>query len=122
MAISRQDLLKELLPGLNALFDVAYHGDPTSWFKEKKVFGVHDRELREVPLPSLHDLWLARFGETVSVETLRDSNIFEKDSYMDAVGTELNKWGYLTYDIATEIFTLHDKPTYANPRQQSSSI
>jgi len=122
MAISRQDLLKELLPGLNDLFGVAYKAHPASWFKEKKVFGVHDRELREVPLPSLHDLWLARFGETVSVETLRDSDIFEKDNYMNAVGTELNKWGYLTYDIANDIFTLHDKPTYANPRQQSSSI
>ena len=48
MAISRSELLKELLPGLNALFDIEYrkYGDERRYDRNKQIHGATESEQR----------------------------------------------------------------------------
>jgi hypothetical protein len=123
MAISRAQLLKELLPGLNTLFNTQYYGDPSTWFKKEDVVNrPHIQEIEKLPSSVLLDIWLARFGETVTAEVIRTEGVIDKDSYIGVVGEVLATRGYLNYDKNTQTFTLTEEPHYAHPRQQSRSL
>jgi hypothetical protein len=116
MAISRAQLLKELLPGLNTLFNTQYYGDPATWFARKMDKNIYNDEVSKVPMSALYNIWLARFGEVVPSTTLHAEGILEQDNYMHAVGSKLAMVGYLYYDPATEAYYLREGPHYAHPR------
>jgi len=117
MAISRAQLLKELLPGLNTLFNTQYYGDPSTWFKKEDVVNrPHIQEIEKLPSSVLLNIWLARFGETVTAEVLRTEGVIDRDAYIGVVGEVLATRGYLNYDKNTQIFTLTEEPHYAHTR------
>lgn len=118
MAISRAQLLKELLPGLNSLFRTQYYGDPATWFKKEDVVNrPHIQEIDKLPSSALRDIWIVRFGETVTAEVLHTEGVIDKDSYIGVVGEVLATRGFLTYDKNTQTFTLTEEPHYAHPRK-----
>jgi hypothetical protein len=123
MAISRAQLLKEILPGLNTLFNTQYYGDPSTWFKDQKIMNrPHMQEVQKVPLPTLLNIWLALFGETVTADVLLGEGVVERDAYMGVVGEVLATRGHLHYDANLHTFTLTEEPQYAHPRQQSRPL
>lgn len=122
MAISRAQLLKELLPGLNTLFNTQYYGDPATWFKKEMDKNMYNNEVLKIPMNALYNIWLARFGEVVPSTTIHDEGILEQDNYLHAVGQRLAMEGYLIYDKNTQSYYLGENPHYAHPRQQSRSL
>jgi len=116
MAISRAQLLKELLPGLNTLFNTQYYGDPSTWFHNKMDNNIYNDEVSKVPMSALCNIWLARFGEKVPSSTVHDEGVLELDNYMHAVGNRLAMEGYLDYDKVTDEYHLRDEPHYAHTR------
>lgn len=116
MAISRAQLLKELLPGLNTLFNTQYYGDPSTWFAQKMDKNIYNDEVLKIPMSALYNIWLARFGEVVPSTIIHDEGILEQDNYLQAVGQRLAMEGYLDYDANAHTFTLTEEPHYANPR------
>jgi hypothetical protein len=116
MAISRAQLLKELLPGLNTLFNTEYYGDPATWFHNKRDVNMYTEEVRKIPLVVLRNIWLARFGEVVLSQSVHDDGILEQDNYMHAVGNRLADEGYLTYDQHRQAYHLREEPHYAHTR------
>ena len=122
MAISRAQLLKELLPGLNTLFNTQYYGDPSTWFAQKMDKNIYNDEVLKIPMSALYNIWLARFGEVVPSTTIHDEGILEQNNYLQAVGQRLAMEGYLIYDKTTESYYLGENPHYAHPRQQSRSL
>jgi hypothetical protein len=116
MAISRAQLLKELLPGLDKIFSDQYYGDPSTWFHNKMDKNIYNDEVSKVPMSALYNIWLARFGEVVPSTTIHDEGILEQDNYLQAVGQKLAMEGYLMYDKATEAYYLREEPHYAHPR------
>jgi len=116
MAISRAQLLKELLPGLDKIFSDQYYGDPAHWFHNKRAVNMYTEEVSKIPLAALRNIWLARFGEVVPSTTIYDEGVLEQDNYMHAVGNRLADEGYLTYDQYMSAYCLRDEPHYAHPR------
>lgn len=116
MAISRAQLLKELLPGLNSLFNTQYYGNPATWFHNKMDKNIYNDEVLKIPMSALYNIWLARFGEIVSSTTIHDEGILEPNNYLQAVGQRLAMEGYLMYDTITEAYYLREEPHYAHPR------
>ena len=122
MALTKQQLIAEILPGLNKVFEDAYGNYPASWFAESHMNeNKYYKEIEGIALPTLRDLWHVRFGDLISSEAL-GNELPEKNDYMYAVTVVLKQWGYLSYDTANHTFKLHDKPTYADHRQQSSTV
>lgn len=116
MAISRAQLLKELLPGLDKIFSDQYYGDPSTWFHNKMDKNIYNDEVSKVPMSALYNIWLARFGEVVPSTTIHAEGILEQDNYLQAVGHRLAMEGYLLYDISTQAYHLREEPHYAHPR------
>ena len=74
------------------------------------------QEVQKIPLPTLRNIWLVRFGETVTADVLLGEGVIERDAYMGVVGEVLSTRGFLTYDKNTQTFTLNEEPLYAHPR------
>ena len=80
------------------------------------------RQAAQVPLSALRDIWFLRFGESIDAQYLLEQERVLADDFMIAVGATLRRWGFLEYDHARQTYILHDKPKYADYRQQSSTI
>lgn len=97
MAITRKELLKELLPGINALFQEAY----TNWFKryggeetnerglpmEPKKVDDHKyvTEAKDLPIEACVNMWIIKYGDG-QVPAIETS---EQDKLMWEIGNRL---------------------------------
>jgi len=102
MALTRTQLLKELLPGLNELFNSQY--TIFSFENLDMENNLYREEVKNTPLEALRNLWLVAFGDCVSFEHLFD--VLDTDSYMAAVGQHLFHHCILKTDHARNLYYL----------------
>ena len=101
MAITRKELLRELLPGINALFDVEY-----SLFKKYGQGDEVDKhnyqtEAKSIPIKVCRDMWVIKYGN----EPVDDSTIAEQDQFTWEIGNRLFWAGALEHDEQTLTYT-----------------
>ncbi len=103
MAISRTQLVKELLPGLDALFAEQYNayrieqGMKFMTPEAKKI-------MEEVPLQVAYDLWTVAFGDVID-----NDEFYEKvhgDEYLMLISQYLYTFNLLKGDSATRRYYL----------------
>jgi hypothetical protein len=100
MAITRKDLLRELMPGLNALFDVEYslfkkYGQDDEVDKHK-----YQTEAKKLPIKVCRDMWIIKYGnEAVSMELVN-----EQDPLIWEIGNRLWWNNDLEYDKERDTF------------------
>lgn len=108
MAISRAQILKELLPGLEKMFGMTYGEAPRSLLREP---GAVKTQLRDVPTETLCDLWMVRWGQrAVPVETIYAVYAAE-DDFMDVL-CELNNRRLVRSEVNRRFDTLTDEYYY----------
>ena len=116
MAITRKQLLKELLPGINALFEEAY----TKWFKryggeetnerglpmEPKKVDDHkyETEAKDLPIEACVSMWVIKYGDgkVMAMETA------EQDKLMWEIGNRLWWANRLQYNKPEDTYEIID--------------
>lgn len=115
MAISRAELVKELLPGLNKLFDDAYKENV---FMRIKFSIVKDSPHADTVVPTstetLREIWQLRFGDVLTIQTVSDSDDFVKGGFYLAVYGELRDRKQISYDEKLEAFVLNEEKNNAD--------
>lgn len=100
MAITRKELLREIMPGLNALFDVEY-----SLFKKYGQGDEVDKhnyqtEAEKLPIKVCRDMWVIKYGnEPVDMEVRQ-----AQDQFTWEIGNRLFWAGALDYDVAMDTY------------------
>lgn len=101
MAISRKELLKELLPGINALFGIAY--DRFKKFGQEDNVDNHNYKTvaKDLPIEICRNIWIVKFGNepVPMVETM------EQEPFMWEVGNRLYWAHLLEYDETKQTYT-----------------
>lgn len=122
--LTKHDLINGALAQLNKNFSKQYDfSQPLSRIiDERHTSREAMKEAAQMPLFALRDLWLVRFGDSVDAQDLLEHERIMSNEFMVAVGATLRRWGFLEYNHASQKFILHNKPTYADYRQQSSPI
>lgn len=100
MAITRKDLLKEIMPGLKALFDIEYglfkkygQGDKVDKYN-------YQTEAKNLPIKVCRNMWVVKYGnEPVSVEKISD-----QDELTWEIGNRLFWAGALDYDVQMDTY------------------
>lgn len=100
MAISRAQLLKELLPGLNELFDIEYkkYGNPlgVEMTEEDKGSVVH------IPPQTLLDTWRSVFGdEAARMQVVMQ---MQENDTLTRIGQWLYSHDYLQLDEVRDVY------------------
>lgn len=114
MAISRAQLLQELLPGLEKMFGMTYDKAPKSLLREP---GAVKTQLRDVPTKTLQDLWVVRWGQrAVPAETIYAAYAAE-DDFMDVLH-ELNNRRLVRSEVNKRFDTLTDEYYYVLEKEQ----
>ena len=102
MAITRKDLLREIMPGLNALFDVEY-----SLFKKYGQGDEVDKheyvtEAKDLPIEACVNMWIIKYGnETIqAIETLGQGELLWE------IGNRLWWANRMKYDQANDTYEI----------------
>jgi hypothetical protein len=101
MAITRKELLRELMPGINALFDIEYslfkkYGQGDEVDKHK-----YQTKAKDLPIDVCINTWIIKYGnEAVSMELVN-----EQDPFIWEIGNRLWWSGNLEYDKERDTFT-----------------
>jgi hypothetical protein len=112
MAITRTQLLKELLPGLNELFKTQYRvfqieqGTQFMSPETKKL-------MEEVPLQAAYDLWTVAFGNEID-----NAEFYEKvegNEYLKSISQYLYECELLKADLSTSRYYLEPFPKTVQP-------
>ena len=102
MAITRKDLLREIMPGLNALFDVEYslfkkYGQGDEVDKHK-----YETEAKDLPIEACVSMWIIKYGDgkVPAIETT------EQGALLWEIGNRLWWANRMNYDQANDTYEI----------------
>jgi hypothetical protein len=103
MAISRAELLKELLPGLNELFENQYKA-----FRIEQgtqfMSAENKKQIEEITPQTAYDLWTVAFGTEIDKDDFYVK--VEGNEYLTNISQYLYECALLKVDIKTERYYL----------------
>jgi hypothetical protein len=115
MAISRVDLVNEVLPELNKLFNAAYEDNVFMRIKHSIVKNSpHADTVVSTSTETLREIWQLRFGDALTLQTIGDTDDFVKGSFYLAVYGELRDRKQISYNEKLEVFVLNEEKNNAD--------
>lgn len=115
MAISRAELLKELLPGVTKLFNDAYEKNVimriNSYYTKESP---HANTVVPTSTETLREIWQLRFGDVLTLQTVSDSDDLAVGGFYLAVYSELRDRKQIRYDEKLQVFVLNEENNNAD--------
>lgn len=115
MAISRAEILKELLPGVTKLFKDAYEKNVVMRISSSvPKASPHADAVVPASTETLREIWQLRFGDVLTLQTVSDSGDLAIGSFYLAVYGELRDRNQIRYDEKLQVFVLNEENNNAD--------